>query len=210
MRADRPASPPDRPQLCPPIYHNPPPLRLPTTVYHPAPPANPPPSRQSSVRPCGHIRHRFRLAPESMACGQMHRHSGASRNLWRMVRCTVIPAQAGIYGGWSHSPSFRRKPESMADGHIHRHSGESRNLRATMGFGFRRRGGRPAQPPRPCGHIHRHSGESRNLGRMVTFTVIPAQAGIYALRWTPVFAGATEPHLKPPERKHYPKPAKQR
>ena len=27
------------------------------------------------------------------------------------------------------------------------------------------------------------------------FSVIPAKAGIYALRWTPVFAAATDPHL---------------
>ena len=62
------------------------------------------------------------------------------------------------------------------------------------------------------------------LVRVVIFTVIPAQAGIYtcrlhyrsrrlrrwilakagiyALRWTPVFAVATDPHLNPLIRKH--------
>ena len=91
------------------------------------------------------------------ACGHIHRHSGASRNPGRVVRSTVIPAQAGIQGAWSYpppfrlpQPSFRRKPESRA-----------------------------------CGHIHRHS----------DFSVIPAKAGIYSLRWTPVFAGMTDPHL---------------
>ena len=89
-----------------------------------------------------------------MAYGHiMHRHSGASRNLWRMVTLTVIPPQAGIYGVWSHSPSFRlpqpsfrRKPESMACGHIHHHSGSPQPS-------FRRK-----PESRACGHIHRHSG----------------------------------------------------
>ena len=30
---------------------------------------------------------------------------------------------------------------------------------------------------------------------MTIFFVIPAKAGIYALRWTPVFAGMTDPYL---------------
>ena len=34
---------------------------------------------------------------------------------------------------------------------------------------------------------------------ILIFSVIPAKAGIYALRWTPVFAGATDPHLKHPK-----------
>ena len=153
----------------------------------------------------------FRQKPESMPCGNIHRHSGSpnrhsgeSRNPGRVVTFTVIPApqtvipaQAGIYALRSRSPSFRllqpsfrRKPESMRCGHTHRHS-DSPN---------------------------RHSGASRNPGRVVTFTVIPAQAGIqgvwshspsfrlpptvipacagiYALRWTPVFAGMTGPYL---------------
>ena len=54
----------------------------------------------------------------------------------------------------SHSPSFRRKPPSS------RRKPESRT----------------------CGHIHRQSGASRNPGRAVTYTVIPAQAGIYTCR----------------------------
>ena len=129
----------------------------------------------------------FRRKPESMECGQMHRHSssssshhcGASQNLRRVFICTVIAAQAGIYGVWSYAPSFRlpqpsfrRKPESMA-----------------------------------CSHTHRHCGASRNLWSAVILTVIPAppvvipaQAGIYALRWTPVFAGMTGPYLNHPKR----------
>ena len=87
---------------------------------------------------------------------------------------TVIPAQAGIYALRSHSPSFRllqpsfrRKPESTPCGHTHRHSDPQPS--------FRRK-----PESMPCGHIHRHSGSPiRHSGSP---TVIPAQAGIYALR----------------------------
>ena len=162
----------------------------------------------------------FRRQPESRACSHMHRHSGSpirhsgeSRNLWRAVTYTVIPAPAGIQGLRSHTPSFRlphpsfrRKPESRACGHIHRHSGspirhsgESRNLwRAVICTTI------PApQPPfrrqpasRACGHIHRHSGESRNLWPAVTYTVIPACAGIYGVRsYAPSFRRKPESML---------------
>ena len=138
----------------------------------------------------------FRRKPESRAYSHMHRHSGppnrhsgASRNLGRVVICTVIPAPpsvipagAGIYGVRSHTPSFRlphpsfrRKPESMACGHMHRHPGPPSVIPAQAGS-------------RACGHIHRHSGSpirhsgaSRNLWRAVICTVIPAQAGIQAV-----------------------------
>ena len=70
----------------------------------------------------------FRRQPESMACGHTPRHSGASRNLWRVAISPVIPAPAGIYGAWPYAQSFRRQPESMACSHKPRHSGASRNL----------------------------------------------------------------------------------
>ena len=35
--------------------------------------------------------------------------------------------------------------------------------------------------------------------RHSNFPVIPAKAGIYALRWTPVFAETTDPHLNHPK-----------
>ena len=144
-----------------------------------------------------------------MAYGHMHRqsgspnrHSGASRNLWRVAIFTVIPAPpsvipappsvipagAGIYGAWPYAPSFRlpqpsfrRKPESMARGHMPRHSGASQNLwRAAIcpvipdpHPSFRRK---PESMAR--GHMPRHSGASRNLWRVVISSVIPAQAGI--------------------------------
>ena len=117
----------------------------------------------------------LRRKPESMACGHMHRHSGLRRNPGGVVIPTVIAAQAGIYGVWSHSPSLRRKPASRACGHMHRHcgasrhpgvrsyspsfqffrhSGESRNLRAAMDSGFRRNDGPIPKPPEkkhyPC------------------------------------------------------------
>ena len=149
-----------------------------------------------------------------MACGHIHRHCGASRNPVRAAIFTVIPAQAGIYGVWSDSPSFRRKPESMACGHNNRHSGASRNLwRAVRSTVIAAQAGIQCvrlDPPsfrrKPesmaCGHMHRHCGASRNPGRVVICTiipaspaVIPAQAGIYAPRWTPVSAGMTGPYL---------------
>ena len=40
-----------------------------------------------------------------------------------------------------------------------------------------------------------HSGFRRHDGFTPMFSVIPAQAGIYAPQWTPVFAVATDPHL---------------
>ena len=89
----------------------------------------------------------------------------------------VIPAQAGIYARrFPHHSGFRRNPRAT----IFRHSGASRNLRAA---------------------IFRHSGASRNL-RVAICPVIPAQAGIYALRWTPVFAAMTAPYPNHPKKHH--------
>ena len=57
-------------------------------------------------------------------------------------------------------------------------------------------------------NLFRHSGESRNLrpamdsgfSVILIFPVIPAKAGIYALRWTPLFAGMTSPYPNHPKR----------
>ena len=162
----------------------------------------------------------FRLAPESRAYDHIHhhsgspnRHSGASRNPGRAIIFpviptppTVIPAQAGIQGARSSSPSFRlpqpsfrRQPESRAYGHIHRHpdspnrhSGASRNLGVrsySPSFRLPQPSFQRKPESRECDHIHRHSGASRNPGRAIIPTVIPApptvipaQAGIYACR----------------------------
>ena len=75
---------------------------------------------------------------------------------------TVIPAQAGIHACRSHcrlpQPSFRRKPESTPVGSI------------------------TVSPNRHPASPNRHSGFRRNLWRAVTFTVIPACAGIQAAK----------------------------
>ena len=126
-----------------------------------------------------------RIPSPSRHSGSLTRHSGASRNLWRTVIFTVIPtppavipAQAGIYGVRSYSPSsrlpqpsFRRKPESMAYGHIHHHSGSPPPpvIPAQAGI-YRVRSYSPSyRIPSPS----RHSGASRNLWRTVIFTIIP-------------------------------------
>ena len=140
--------------------------------------------------------------------GSPIRHSGASRNLWRVAICTVnpapsivIPAPAGIYGVWPYAPSirlpqpsFRRKPESMVCGHMHRHSGLRRNLwRAVIRPVIPAQAGiYGAWPYAPSfrrkpesmarGHTPRHSGAGWNLWRAAICPVIPAQAGIYGVR----------------------------
>ena len=96
----------------------------------------------------------FRRKPESMAYGHVHRHSGSPPS-------TVIPAQAGIYGVRSYSPSSRLP---------RRHPGASRNLWRAVIF--------TVIPPPPS----RHSGASRNLRLPPPPAVIPTQAGIYACR----------------------------
>ena len=94
----------------------------------------------------------------------------------------VIPAKAGIYTlrwtpvlpSFQFSPSFRRKPESTRCDRL-RFSPERRaHTNHPTGFSVI-----PAFPP------------------FQFFPVIPAKAGIYALRWTPVFARATGPHQPP-------------
>ena len=141
--------------------------------------------RKPESRPCSHIhrhtgyphRHsglRRNLDPGAFGADPVraapNRHSGASRNPCLPAPLphppTVIPAQAGIYGVRSHSPSFglpqpsfRLAPESSA---------------ALREPSLRRSGPQPSFRRKP---------ESR---RAVTFTitpapptVIPAQAGIH-------------------------------
>ena len=139
----------------------------------------------------------FRRKPESMAYGHIHRHPdspsrhpGASRNLWRAVIFTVIPtppavipAQAGIYGVRSYSPSFRIPSPT-------RHSGASRNLSRAVIFtvipdplpqpSFRRKPESTLAAP-----SSRHTGASRNLSLPPPLTVIPSQARIYPCRLPP-------------------------
>ena len=54
----------------------------------------------------------------------------------------------------------------------------------------------PVIPAVPSSRLCRHSGFSVIL----IYSVIPAQAGIYALRRTPLFAGMTAPYLNHPKR----------
>ena len=169
-------------------------------------PASPPPARCSRCRPSGEFTpqsagigvklrttktHNSRANPPGHAAtftvipAPPNRHSGASRNLGRVVTFNVITACAGIQGVQSRSPpfqlpqpSFRRKPESSA---------------ALREPSLRRRGPQPSFRRKPesreCGHIrrhssspNRHSGASRNpclpAPLPTPSTVIPAQAGI--------------------------------
>ena len=130
-------------------------------------------------------------------------------------------------------PSFRRKPESMPTGLIadslNRHSGASRNpclppplpppstvIPAPAGIHACRLHYRLPQPSfrrkpesMPAGPIadslNRHSGASRNPGRAATFTVIPAQAGIYACRlhYRPPQPSSRRPGTRPRLPGHY-------
>ena len=150
-------------------------------ITDPAIAASLPPNPQIPVKIASPAAFRVRW---SMACGHIHRHtdspsrhSGASRNLWRVVTFTVIPtpqavipvpqtvipAQAGIYGVWPH---YRHTGSpSRHTGSPNRHSGASRNLWrvATLPSyrlpkpSFRLSPGRHTGPP------SRHSGASRNL-----------------------------------------------
>ena len=147
------------------------------TVIPPPPPVIPPPP--AVIPACAGIygvrsySPSSRIPSPSRHSGSPTRHSGASRNLWRTVMftvipalprrhsgaspnlclpapLTVIPAQAGIYACRLPQPSSRRKPESIL----------------------------AASPSRHSASPSRHSGKSRNLRLPPPPAVIPAQAGI--------------------------------
>ena len=116
-------------------------------------------------RACGHIHRHYSGSP--------NRHSGANRNLGRAVTFTVIPAQTGIQGVWSYSPSFRLPQPSFRP--PNRHSGASRNPGRAVTFAVIQTP--PTIIPAPP---NRHSGSPS--------TVIPAQAGIQGVRsYSPSF-----------------------
>ena len=139
--------------------------------------------------------------------GSPHRHSGASRNLWRAVTFTIITgspqpsfrrkpeSRTGRIrsrprpGG--PPPSFRRKPESRAYGHIHRHPGSpNRHSSASRNLGARShspsfRFSQPSLPALPT-VIPAQAGIQCNIANHpyaeAAPTVIPAKAGIHARR----------------------------
>ena len=123
--------------------------------------------------------------------GPSNRHSGASRNLGRVVICTVIPApptvipaQAGIYVCGETSVGRANTPYNRHSGSPNRHSGASRNLCV-------RRNGRRARqyPLQPSFRRKPESmcaGERASDAPILPTTVIPAQARIYACGGTDV------------------------
>ena len=105
-----------------------------------------------------------------MPCGHIHRHTGAF---------FVIPACAGIQVVWPYSPSYRLpRPSYRRIIFV---------IPACAGIY-----GLCPYPP-SSRRIFRHSGASRNLPAAIfrhsNFPVIPAPAGIYALRFSviPIF-----------------------
>ena len=127
-------------------------------------------------------------------------------------------AQSAFPSRWfdflRHSAGFSVIPDFSSFRRFFRHSGESRNLHAAMDSGFRRSDGSTPPP-------HRQRFQAGGLFFVIPvfsvipvfrhsagFSVIPAKAGIYTLRWTPVFARATDPHLNHPKRNTTPAPTR--
>ena len=138
--------------------------------------------------------------------------TGPRSQLKRVAIFTVIRLPQPSFG----SPNRHSGSPSRHSGSPNRHSGASRNLHAAMDSGF---------PVIPIFPSFRRKPESTRRDRLrfsrhsdfpvipaqagiyalrwtpvfpsfrIPPTVIPAFAGIYALRWTPVFAGMTDPHL---------------